>query len=160
MSAARWRAIAPNSGSITRNFAAGSMRERSSAMSTAMRCSSAGIKLAGSGGGAASKLAQPARQKHRRESAMLRMLLQYFEQARGPHAAADAHRHHAELGLAPPALEQQMAGHARARHAIRMANRDRAAINVEFGRIDAQRVGAIERLAGERLVQLPQIDVG
>src|SRR5579871_1520112 len=163
MSAARWRAIWPSSGSIIRDFAAGSRRERSSAIRTAMRSSSAGIKVLGSGGGGCSHtswiLAQPAHRKSNNESATRRMLLQDLEQACGAHATADAHRHHAELGLAAPSFQQQMAGHARARHAVGMADRNRAAVDIELGRIDTELVGAVDNLAGESLVQLPQIDV-
>src|SRR5471032_2596694 len=162
MSVARWRAIALSSESMTRNFAAGSMRERSSAIKTAMRSSSAGIKVLGSGGGGrmtSSTLAHPAHNRSSRDTARMRMLLQDLEQACGAHAAADAHRHDAELRFAPPPFQQQMTGHACARHAIGMADRDRAAIDVELGRIDAERVGAIQSLAGERFVQFPQIDV-
>ena len=46
-----------------------------------------------------------------------------------------------------------------ARHAEGMADRDAAAIDVELVGIDAERVAAIERLAGEGLVDLPQPDV-
>ena len=51
------------------------------------------------------------------------------------------------------------ARHARARHAIGMADGDRAAIHIELVVRNAELVGAIEHLAGEGLVQLPQIDV-
>ncbi len=40
-----------------------------------------------------------------------------------------------------------------------MADRDTAAVDVEFVRIDAQLVAAIERLARERLVDFPEADV-
>src|SRR5215469_11559930 len=58
--------------------------------------------------------------------------------------AADAHRHHAPFGLAAAAFLQNVAGQPRAGHAEGMANRDRAAIDVVFRRIDAELVAAIQ----------------
>ena len=52
-----------------------------------------------------------------------------------------------------------MAHHAGARHAVRVADRDGAAIDVEDVVVDAQPVAAVERLHGEGLVELPQVDV-
>ena len=63
------------------------------------------------------------------------------------------------LRAAPLAFDQDMAGHARAAHAERMADRDRAAVHVELVLRNAEPVAAVEHLAGERLVQLPQVDV-
>ena len=74
-------------------------------------------------------------------------------------AAADAHRDDAPLGLAAGAFLQQVAGAACAGHAERMADRDRAAVDVVLGRIDAELVARVEALAGEGLVQLPEVDV-
>ena len=53
-----------------------------------------------------------------------------------------------------------MADEPRPAHAEGMADRDRAAIDVDLLGIDAERVAAIERLRGEGLVQLPEVDVG
>ena len=49
--------------------------------------------------------------------------------------------------------------HARAAHAVGVADRDRAAVDVELLHRDAELVAAVEHLHGERLVQLPQADV-
>src|SRR5438477_9109260 len=82
-----------------------------------------------------------------------------FEYAGGTHAAADAHRDDAALGLAATALDQNVAGHARPAHAVRMADRDGAAVDIESLLRDAEPVAAIKRLAREGLVQFPDIDV-
>ena len=52
-----------------------------------------------------------------------------------------------------------MTGQPGARHAIGVANRDRAAGHIEFFRIDAEPVPAMENLRGERLIQFPQVDI-
>src|SRR5262245_59372166 len=78
----------------------------------------------------------------------------YFEQARRAHAAADAHRHHHQLGAAALALDQRVADEARAAHAVGVAERDRAAVDVEALVGNADVVAAIEHLYRERLVQL------
>src|SRR5689334_24078628 len=85
-------------------------------------------------------------------------LLIDLEQARAALAAADAHRDDAPLGLAPAAFLQDVTGEARAGHAEGMADRDRAAIDVVFLRIDAELVARIEALAGEGFIELPEID--
>src|SRR5689334_4054928 len=82
-----------------------------------------------------------------------------LEQAGAALAAADAHRHHAPLGLAARAFLQQMAGETGAGHAEGMADRDRAAVDVVLGGIDTELVAAIQALAGEGLIELPQVDV-
>src|SRR3954464_2024168 len=82
-----------------------------------------------------------------------------LEQARAALAAADAHRDDAPLRLAPAAFLQDVAGETRAGHAERMADRDRTAVNIVLLGIDAELVARIEALAGEGLVELPEIDV-
>src|SRR5438874_12402952 len=82
-----------------------------------------------------------------------------FEQTRAALAAADAHRHDAPLGLAAGAFLEEVAGETRAGHAEGMADRDRAAVDVVLGGIDAELVARVEALAGEGLVELPEIDV-
>src|SRR5437879_9550252 len=57
-------------------------------------------------------------------------LLRHLEEAGGAHAAADAHRADDELGAAPFPLDQRVADHAGARHAIGVADRDRAAVHI------------------------------
>ena len=54
---------------------------------------------------------------------------------------------------------QRVAGEPRARHAVRMADGDRAAVDVEAIVRNAERVAAVDHLHGERLVQLPEVDV-
>src|SRR2546423_9379231 len=83
----------------------------------------------------------------------------YFKQTGRPHAAADAHGDDGLAGAAPAALDQDMAGHARAAHAIRVADRDGAAVHVEPFARQAEAIGAVEHLAGEGLVELPQVDI-
>src|SRR6266566_4453642 len=55
-----------------------------------------------------------------------------FEQAGRAHAAADAHRDDDVLRAAALAFDQRVAGEARARDAVRMADRDRTAVDVEL----------------------------
>src|ERR1700704_1623294 len=82
-----------------------------------------------------------------------------FEQTRRAHAATNAHGHPAVFRLAPPALDQEVAGQPRAGHAIGMADRDRAAIDVELVGFDAKLVAAIDHLNRIGLVELPEIDI-
>src|SRR5271154_599246 len=80
-----------------------------------------------------------------------------FEQACGPHAAADAHCDNRVFRLAPAALDQCVARQTCSGHAIGMTDRDRTAVHVELFRVDAELVAAIDHLYRERLVQLPEI---
>src|SRR5258705_13361332 len=82
-----------------------------------------------------------------------------FKQAGAALTAADAHRYHAPFGLAPAAFLEDMAGQPRAGHAEGMTDRDRAAIDVVLVVIDAELIARIEALAGERLVELPDVDI-
>src|SRR5882672_6183190 len=82
-----------------------------------------------------------------------------FEQTRRAHAATDAHGHHAVFRLAPPALDQEVAGQPRTGHAIGMADCDRAAVDIELVGIDAEHVAAIDHLHRIGLVELPEIDI-
>ena len=63
------------------------------------------------------------------------------------------------LGAAPLAFDQRVAGQALAADAVRVADRDRAAVDVEPVHRDAELVAAVEHLHREGLVQLPQVDV-
>src|SRR4029079_13714703 len=74
-----------------------------------------------------------------------------LEKSRSAHAAAHAHRNDGVFGLAPAALDQGVAGQSCSGHAIGMANRDRAAIDVELFRIDPELVSAIDHLYRECL---------
>src|SRR5262249_22212933 len=95
----------------------------------------------------------------RRPTTRASVLAVRLEEPRGALAAADAHRHHAVARLAPEQLVGDGANHARARHAERMADRDRAAVDVELRGIDAQAIAAVDHLRGEGLVELPHVDL-
>src|SRR5262249_35363669 len=60
-----------------------------------------------------------------------------------PPPPADAHGDDAPALAAALQLEQQRAGHARAGHAVGMADRDRAAVGVELIQRDAEPVAAV-----------------
>src|SRR5258705_13682436 len=82
-----------------------------------------------------------------------------FEQTRRARAATDAHGHDSVFCLATPALDQEVAGQPRACHTVGMADRDRAAIDVQLVPIDAELVAAIDYLHRIGFIQLPEIDV-
>src|ERR1700730_9084798 len=82
-----------------------------------------------------------------------------FEQARGAHAAADAHGDDGVFRLAPPPLNQGVTGKARTGHAVGMTDCNRTAVHVELFRIDAQLVAAIDDLHRESFVQFPEVDI-
>src|ERR1700728_4704136 len=82
-----------------------------------------------------------------------------LEQTGGAHAAADAHGDDRAVGAARVPFDQDVAGHARAAHAVGMADRDRAAVDVEPFLRNPETVAAVEHLARKRLVELPKIDV-
>src|SRR5258705_2604156 len=82
-----------------------------------------------------------------------------LEQASRALAAADAHGDDGVFDAAPFALDQRVPGHACARHAVGVTDGDRSAIDVEAIHWDAEPVAAVDDLAGEGLVQLPQADV-
>ena len=82
-----------------------------------------------------------------------------LEQSSGPHATTDAHRHHDVPRTASLALDQRVSGHPSTRHTVGMADRDGSAIHIDRFRVDAQPIAAMNHLAGERLIQLPQSDV-
>src|SRR5262249_61444686 len=77
----------------------------------------------------------------------------------GALAAALAQGDDRALGGPPPPLDKNVPGHARAAHAERMANGNRAAADVEPVLGNPEPIAAVEHLAGKRLVELPQIDV-
>src|SRR5579883_1216352 len=91
--------------------------------------------------------------------AIAQPILHYLEQPRRTHAAADAHGDDGAPGAAAPSFDQDMAGQARSAHAKGMADRDRAAVDVETLLRDAQPVAAVERLARKGFVELPQVNV-
>src|SRR4029077_8816050 len=53
----------------------------------------------------------------------------------------------------------RVTGEPRTRHAVGMADRDRAAVDVELFRVDAELVAAVDHLHGKSFVELPKIDV-
>src|SRR5216684_6648373 len=77
----------------------------------------------------------------------------------GPHPAADAHRDEAVARLPATELVEHRADQARAAHPVGVTDRDRAAIGIEPLGVDAEAVAAVDRLGGERLVQLDEVDV-
>src|SRR2546425_291299 len=83
----------------------------------------------------------------------------HLEQARRAHAAADAHGADDVARAAALALDERVADHARAAHAVRMADGDGAAVDVQLLHRDSELVAAVDHLHGERLVQLPEIDL-
>src|SRR6267154_486133 len=78
---------------------------------------------------------------------------------RDAHAAADAERGEALLGIAPLHLVQQRHQHARTGSADRMAERDRAAVDVDLGGIPAEVLVDGASLCGKGLVGLDEIEV-
>src|SRR5205085_11983693 len=80
--------------------------------------------------------------------------LRRFEESGGSHAAADAHRDDAVALLRAAKLLQDRSRAARAGGAVRVADRDRAAVRVELRRIEAELVAAVDDLRREGLVQL------
>src|SRR6266849_6861742 len=114
------------------------------------------------GDGVARLIVAPSRGRPRRRdgrTTLNRVLAVRLEEPRGALAAADAHGHDAVARLAAELLDGDRAHHPRAGHAERVADRDRAAVDVELLRIDAQAIAAVDDLRGERLVQLPHVDV-
>src|SRR5690606_38150853 len=82
-----------------------------------------------------------------------------LEQPGGTHAAADAHRDDGPLAAAALAFDQRMAGQALSADTVRMADGDRAAVDVQALVRDPEPVAAVEHLDGEGFVQLPEVDV-
>jgi len=82
-----------------------------------------------------------------------------FEQAGGTLAAADAHGDDGVAALAAFELVQRRGGELGAGAAERVAQRDGAAVDVELVGGDLEGVLDVDGLAGERFVELDQIDV-
>src|SRR5579871_3988399 len=138
MSRARAWAILVSSASTCSALAPGSIFNRSSSTTVAMRAARAGIWVSGSGGAGGGvenpSSAQPASAKIAKARMTGRSMWsgQDLEQTGRAHAAADAHGGHAIFCLATAAFDEQMAGHARARHAIGVADGNGAAIHIEL----------------------------
>src|SRR5215510_168940 len=76
-----------------------------------------------------------------------------------PLAHANTHGRQATRAVAPFHLMNQTRHDARAAASEGMSQRDRSAIDVDFGRIHAQLLDARERLRREGLVELDEVDV-
>src|SRR5207249_9744580 len=71
----------------------------------------------------------------------------------------DAHRDEPVALLPAPQLVQHGPHQAGSRHPVGMADRYRAAVRIETVGIEAEPVAAVERLRGEGLVELDDVDV-
>src|SRR5262245_14454313 len=85
--------------------------------------------------------------------------LRDLEETGGAHAAADAHGADDVADAAALALDEGVADHPRAAHAVGVADRDGAAVDVEPLHRDAEPVATVDHLHRERLVELPEADV-
>src|SRR5262245_48992329 len=83
----------------------------------------------------------------------------HFEQSRGAHAAAHAHRHHHVAYPEALARDERMTREPLPAHTERMADGDGAAVHVEPLVGNAEPVAAVEHLHGEGFVELPEADV-
>jgi hypothetical protein len=63
-----------------------------------------------------------------------------LDEAGGALSATDTHCHDAQLGAAALSFEEDVAGTARARHAERVPDGDRAAVDVVLLRVDSELV--------------------
>ena len=84
---------------------------------------------------------------------------EHFEQPSRAHAAADAHGDDDVPDFPAPSLDQRVPDEPCATHAVWVANRDRATVDIEPVRRNAETIAAVEGLDGEGLVELPQPDV-
>ena len=75
---------------------------------------------------------------------------EHVEEPGRAHAAADAHRDDDVPDAAAPSLEQRVPDKPRAAHAVGVADRDRAAVDVEPVRRNAETIAAVEGLARRR----------
>src|SRR6478735_967889 len=83
----------------------------------------------------------------------------YLDDDRVTLAAAGADRRAAVAATAPAQLQHERADDAGATGSDRMAERDRAAVDVHALLVNAEHPDAVERDGRERLVDLPQVDV-
>src|SRR5688572_10117293 len=82
-----------------------------------------------------------------------------LEETRGTLPTTNTHGDDAVAGFAAKELVGDGADHARAGHAERVADRDRAAVRIQLLHRDAELVAAVDDLGREGLVQLPHVDV-
>src|SRR6202030_2601451 len=83
-----------------------------------------------------------------------------FDDRRGAHAAADAQRHQRSLLIGALEFVEHGAEDHRTRCPQRMAERNRAAIDVDLGVVDVEGLDVAQHDRSKRLVQLEQVDVG
>ena len=91
---------------------------------------------------------------------ILQVLTHRLKQPGRPHPATHAHGDDAVTQIASLQLTHEMPDLTRTGHAERMADGNRAAIDVVLVVIDLQPITAVQALRGERFVEFPQIDVG
>ena len=96
----------------------------------------------------------------RRVEVTARKVAQTLQQQRVALAAAAAQRRRAETAAAPAQLERQVQRDPGAAHPDRVAERDRAAVDVDHLRADAEVAHRLDADRGERLVDLDQVEVG
>src|SRR6266851_5220101 len=82
-----------------------------------------------------------------------------FKDSRGAHSAANAHGDHAVSPVAALEFAEDAGGQLRARATQWMSERDRAAVDVNFLRIQTQCLDHSERLGCEGFVQFNYVDV-
>src|SRR5687767_11087312 len=87
------------------------------------------------------------------------VLLKPLKDSRRAHATADAHRYQPIAAAAPLHLVHERRRQLCARTPERMAQRNRAAVDVQLVRIDRQLLQTRQHLRRERFVQLDQIDL-
>src|SRR6185312_9278530 len=75
--------------------------------------------------------------------------VQTFENSRGAHAAADAHRHHSVAAVAAPQFAQDAGSEFCSGAAQRVAQRDRAAVHVHLFGIETECLDHCQRLRGK-----------
>lgn len=63
------------------------------------------------------------------------------------------------FGLAPATLDEDVADEVRACHTERVANGDRATVDIGLFLRDADRVAAVEDLGGKGFIEFPKVDV-
>lgn len=75
------------------------------------------------------------------------------------HAATDAHACHKDLPTCPLCDAEACSDLPRARRAEWVTERDRAAIQVDLGEGEAERLDRVDGLRGKRLVDLEKVDL-
>src|SRR6185503_5224996 len=86
-------------------------------------------------------------------------LIKSFQDPGSAHSTANTHRHHPVSPVAALQLSQNARRQLCASAAKRMAQRDRASVDVNFVGIETQRLDHRERLRSKRLIQLNHVDI-